>query len=53
MAWARTSPVASSTFASRSCTGWPGGGSTLVAGSVPTTTCTTFGRPGMSALPAP
>ena len=36
-----------------SCTRWPGSGITLVASASPITTCTTLGRPAMSALPAP
>ena len=59
MAWASTSPVASSTLASSSTTGWPPATPSWpahrirVAIAVPTTTCTALGRPSISRLPAP
>ena len=53
MVWAITSPVASSTLVSKSCTGWPGSGKALAVDASPTTTCTTLGRPGMSAAACP
>ena len=62
MAWASTSPLASSTLVSSSTTGWPGArpcrptpSASLRASATdpPTTTWTTLGRPSISREPAP
>ena len=54
MAWARVSPVASSTFTSSCTSAWPEPGVPGAASTdVPTTTWRRFGRPSRSRSPAP